>query len=205
MTLGPLPPGFAATVRALHRVAEDVVSPARVAATGNEIALEPAPGGFGTPTFPDGGWVRVSGAELVSRDGDGDERREPLDVDPAGALALGEFYSFGQEVLRALRAETPADLDPSPIRLWPEHFDLAFELGSEAAGQRAGYGASPRDDDHDEPYVYVVPWRAQPRGRLWNATAFPGAELGYAELLAAADPIAAALAFLRERRDALLG
>ena len=62
----PLPATFAATRDELHRVAEQVVSPARVAATGNEIALEATPGGFGTPPFPDGGRVRVDGDELVT-------------------------------------------------------------------------------------------------------------------------------------------
>ena len=53
--------------------------------------------------------------------------------------------------------------------------------------------------------MYVGPWVAPPAGPAWNATGFTGAELGYAALLAAPDPRAAALAFLRERRDLLLG
>src|SRR3954469_3863419 len=78
MNLEPLPRPFAATVTALHRVAEDVVAPARK--PDNEIALSATPGGFGTPEFDYGGrrrQVRVEGAELVYRDGD-DERRGPL-------------------------------------------------------------------------------------------------------------------------------
>ena len=50
-----MPMTFAQNRDALHKIAEEVVSPARVAATGNEIALEATPGGFGTPAFPDGG------------------------------------------------------------------------------------------------------------------------------------------------------
>src|SRR3954453_11644981 len=69
---------FVRTREALHRVAEHVVSPARVAATGNEIALMVTPGGFGTPPFPDGGGVRVAGIELVVRDPAGTERRTSL-------------------------------------------------------------------------------------------------------------------------------
>src|SRR5581483_11122059 len=101
--------------------------PACVAATGHEIALAATADGFGTPDFPDGGWARVQGTELVRRTGAGVESREPLDVDPAAAAALAAFYAFGDEVLRALRDETPPALDPSPIHLWPEHFDIAFE------------------------------------------------------------------------------
>ena len=93
--------------------------------------------------------------------------------------------------------------DPSPIRLWPEHFDVATDLGSEDAGMRATVGASPGDEDHGEPYLYVGPWAKQPEGPLWNATGFAGAELGYADLLAAPDQPAAAAAFFAGRLDAL--
>ena len=68
--------------------------------------------------------------------------------------------------------------DPGWVQLWPEHFDVATELGSEERGERAAYGASPGDDEHPEPYLYVAPWTARPEGELWNATAFAGAELG---------------------------
>ena len=55
-----------------------VVSPARVAATGNEIALEVTPGSFGTPALPDGGRVRVDVDELVVDEPGGVARRAPL-------------------------------------------------------------------------------------------------------------------------------
>ena len=77
-------------------------------------------------------------------------------------------------------------------------------MGDEAAGQRANYGFSPGDDDHDEPYAYVGPWTAEVGGGLWNATGFRGAELTYSELLAATDQRAAALDFFTTRRAALL-
>jgi hypothetical protein len=86
------------------------------------------------------------------------------------------------------------------VQLWPEHFDLATELGAEAAGRRAGYGGSPGDELHAEPYLYVVPWEpARADGPLWNATAFSGAELGLRELLDADDQRECALSFFRER------
>jgi hypothetical protein len=198
---------FVTTRDALHRVAEHIVSPARVAATGHEIALMVTPGGFGTPPFPDGGGVRVDGTELVVRDATGMERRtpltslaaaaafagvhadqEPLDIEPEQAARLAEFYAFAQRVLATLHAEAAS---PSEIHLWPEHFDVAFDAGS------VNYGASPGDEHHDEPYLYVGPWTAPGPGPLWNAASFPGAELTW--------PVdeATALAFFRERRDAL--
>src|SRR5262245_44987527 len=74
----PLPAAFAATVAALHSVAERVVAPARK--PDNEIALAPTPGGFGTPPFEHDGstqQVRVDGVELVHSTG-ADERRAAL-------------------------------------------------------------------------------------------------------------------------------
>ena len=106
-------------------------------------------------------------------------------------------------MLEELRAGADAELDPSRVQLWPEHFDMAVELGSESAGRRAGYGCSPGDDEHPEPYIYVAPWEAPPEGELWNATAFRGAELSYDELLAADDQRGHALDFFRTRLHAV--
>jgi hypothetical protein len=208
-------------------VAERVVSPARAHATGR-IGLHATPGGFGTPVFGDDGvQVRVDGTELVVHQA-GTERRGPLTttaglarllgpallpdprvddellhVDPAAAAFLAGWYAFGTEVLTELRAGSDPRLEASEITLWPEHFDVAVELGSEAGGQRAAYGASPGDDAHPEPYVYVAPWTAPEPGPLWQATAFPGAELPYAALAGAGDPRGEALSFLRARLTAL--
>jgi hypothetical protein len=226
--LSSLPSGFGATVASLHRVAAAIVAPARK--PDNEIALEVTPGGFGTPEFEFGDvrqQVRVEGAELVHIF-DGEERRapltslaaaasvvpellppeaalgdQPLDVDPDAAAALAVWYRFGDEVLRALAGTASADDGATAPILWPEHFDVAIELGSETAGERATYGFSPGDDNHAEPYAYVAPWRQGVEGELWNAVGFGGAELGYAELLTAADPRAAALDFIQTRRRAL--
>src|SRR4051794_9586621 len=211
MRLTPLPASFPTTVAALHRVAEEIVAPARK--PDNEIALSATPGGFGTPVFAYDGTdqqVRVEGAELVHRAGAHERRaaltsletaRElvadlvsrgpsgPLDVDPQAAAVLGEWYALGQGVLSAF-----ADAE---ARLWPEHFDLAIEAGE------VTYGFSPGDEQHAEPYAYVGPWTAELSGELWNATGFRGAELSYAALLEAPDPHAAALGFFTTRKDAL--
>jgi hypothetical protein len=78
--------------------------------------------------------------------------------------------------LEALIAEADPDEAASDIHLWPEHFDVAVELGDEAAGRRATYGVSPGDELHPEPYAYVAPWTPPPPGPPWNSTAFNGAE-----------------------------
>lgn len=226
--LDPLPSSFETTRRGLHLVAERIVAPAR--RPDNEISLRATPGGFGTPPFEHGGsmhQVRVEDAQLVhSRDGS--ERRttlesltragelvaellpgdsalddSPLGIESAAAEVLASWFELGRQALAALRAEAPDRDEPTIPRLWPEHFDIAIESGSEVAGRRANYGFSPGDADHREPYAYVGPWSGEPRGELWNATGFSGAELGYEELAGSSDPLAASLDFCRARREAL--
>lgn len=201
--LPPLPDSFAATVAELHRVAEEVVAPERK--PDNEIALQATDGGFGTPVFEWDGetrQVRVEGTELV-READGRQEREPLAVDAEAAAALASWYAYGTEVLERLRGEANASEAPTEPILWPEHFDVAIEMGDEPAARRATYGFSPGDGEHPEPYAYVAPWVVQPPGQLWNARGFGGAELGYSELRAGDDPWRGALDFFRGRRDAL--
>lgn len=201
----PLPSTFAATRDALHQVALAVVAPARKPEA--EISLRYTRGGFGTPFFEEGGvdcQVRIVGGELI-RQRDIEETHEPLppEVDEAAARALGDFYGFACSVLEQLRADE-SEADSSLVRIWPEHFDIAMELGDDAAGKRANFGASPGDERHDEPYLYVGPWNPDlASGELWNGTGFQGAELRYSELLAAEDQRRTALDFMRERYSAL--
>jgi hypothetical protein len=198
--LRPVPERLVPTRLTLHRLAEETISPVRREATG-KIGLRATPGGFGTPPFGDG--LRLQGTELITETtGDGTVR-EIVEVDADAAEFVAEWFAFGASVLLQLRATAGASADPSLIQLWPEHFDIAVELGAEAAGARATYGFSPGDEQHPEPYVYVSAWQTPPPSPLWNATAFSGAELAYAELLAARDPRAVASEFCQARFDAL--
>jgi hypothetical protein len=221
--LPEVPPGLVETRLSLHRVAEHVMKPAREAVNG-KFGLRYTLRGFGTPFFGDDVQLRVEGVELL-RDSPGGERRAaltslgeaaalagvtlavddgPLAVDPAGSAFLGDWYGFAASALEELRAQASAGLDPSHVQLWPEHFDIAIEVGSADAGTRAAYGLSPGDELHDEPYVYVAPWepdRAQ--GELWNAETFRGAELSHAQLLSADDQRTFVVAWLRERLEGL--
>jgi hypothetical protein len=192
--LEQLPPTFTETRLALHRLAEQTISPARAAANG-KIGLRWTLGGFGTPFFGADEQLRVEHGRLVHQRGASATRAAvEHGVDEVAATALGEYYGFATSVLEALRAAR-AGLEPSRVQLWPEHFDVSIELGSEAEGRRAGYGASPGDEQHAEPYLYVVPWGEVPSGPRWRAHGFAGAQLDYRELLAAEDQRALALSF----------
>jgi hypothetical protein len=179
------------TRHSLHLLAERVISPLRVQVTGHEIALQVRPGGFGTPDLPQGGWVGVVGTDVVRVGPFGEERRAPissltdaavvvgleggveeahLEVDAEEAARLAEAWAIGEAALAQLEGD-----DVEPIRLWPEHFDVATVEGAGPA--RANYGVSPGDADHGAPYAYVGPWEAPgDRDPFWNATAFAGAE-----------------------------
>lgn len=224
------PEQLAHTRGALHKVAEHVISPTRKRANG-KIALRYTWGGFGTPFFGNDVQIRVAGDALIVQVGERIQHGrlttledaaefigfdltrydlagadEPLEIDADASCWLGEWYGFAASVLQQLRAESPKELEVSRVQLWPEHFDLAVELGSEQEGRRATYGMSPGDEQHEGPYIYVSPWEGVPDdAELWNARGFRGAELSFDELLQASDQRERALAFLRERRDALAG
>ena len=127
----------------------------------------------------------------------------PLAVDADGARALAAWIALAESLLDDLRA-TYAAHDATAATIWPEHFDLAFELGDAAAGTRANYGASPGDGAIAEPYFYVGPWDEHRRtGRL---AAYPwGAAITYEELRAGGDAKGAGMEFLREGAALLLG
>jgi hypothetical protein len=209
---GEADPTLVTTRRALHALAARVIAPLRVQATGNEIALRPRPGGFGTPELPEGGWVGTDGTDLVRVDAEGARETAPitslldaadfvglddaasaltderLEVHAGAAQILAEAWASGAEALIAFGGE-----DATPI-LWPEHFDIAIESG------QATYGVSPGDDDHPEPYAYISLWTPPPGletgpSTFWNAVGFTGAERPWTN-----DPDELA-AFFRAGRD----
>ncbi|HWH95613.1 MAG TPA: hypothetical protein VNT03_17260 [Baekduia sp.] len=213
-----------ATRRSLHALAEQVLAPLRVQATGNEIALQVRPQGFGTPDLPEGGWVGVCGTDVVHVAPDGARMaaaitslraaarfvglaeevaalltEEPLEIHAGAAAVLADTWARGEQALAALLADAAAGDDPSPIHLWPEHFDIAAELG--AGALRATYGVSPGDDDHEEPYAYIGPWTTPATtgpATFWNAVGFTGAQRP-------ADDPDEILAFFREGRRLITG
>jgi hypothetical protein len=125
-----------------------------------------------------------------------------LDVDRTAAQALAAWDGFTAEVLGLFAAEIP-EAKPSPLILWPEHFDQAFFTEDGDETRRANYGASPGDEGHPEPYLYVGPWGTPPPSKFWNAEHFTGAVLALSQLAASPNAAEVAIQFLRSGRTLL--
>jgi hypothetical protein len=224
--LPELPSPFATTRAALHALAEQVLAAAYFHATGH-IGLRPTPRGFGTPVFGDHERVRVDGTALVHERAGAERRIEittlraaagfvgvrlgapdvyppataldpdaRLAVDHDAALALGDWYALGAVLLHDLgkeHSEQPA----SELQIWPEHFDLACEIGNADTRTRANYGASPGDTVIPEPYLYVGPWEADRKQGLLARYPFGGV-LTYDEMRHAGEAGAAGRLFFED-------
>ncbi|MGD9571448.1 MAG: hypothetical protein AB7V62_06190 [Thermoleophilia bacterium] len=128
----------------------------------------------------------------------------PLRVSAEGGRALGAWWSFTTTVLDDIAAWLGRAADPTPVQLWPEHFDAACDVAwGPAEGMRANLGGSAGDAFHPEPYLYVGPWGGERPGdeAWWNAPF--GALLGHSALAAARDPHEAATAFMRRSLELL--
>ena len=207
-----------------------VLAPVRQAAN-TKIGLRYTMGGFGTPFFGTDRQLRVEGPFLVDQRGI-DVKVEPLTtlgaarsqtgvedelaldgppqwdygrslgIEPEHTAFFASWFGTVTRVLETIRFEA-ADLEPSRVQIWPEHFDAAVEIGPEEKG-RASFGGSPGDERHPEPYLYVAPWSPQAPDPFWNDEAFGGASLDYADLVGLPDPDGSLLEFFR-RGIALLG
>jgi hypothetical protein len=100
-----------------------------------------------------------------------------------------EWYQLGAQALSRFAAEIPGD-QPSPVVLWPEHFDVGITAAA------INYGASPGDDHIAEPYLYVGPHDGPPPGdqAFWNAA------FGAARTCRQIGTVAEAAAFFRDGR-----
>ena len=108
-----------------------------------------------------------------------------------------------RQLARVLRDDY-ATQEPSAPQLWPEHFDLACDLGNLDAGTCATYGVSPGDADIAEPYLYVSPWETSRRTGVLGRKPF-GAACSYRDLGAEGDGRNAGRAFFSDCAALLLG
>jgi hypothetical protein len=148
------------------------------------------------------GLAAFAGADLSTSFKAGDDSPplgdpdQPVTFEPDAAAVLAEWWHLGWRVLDAATADST---DVMAIQLWPEHFDAGTSVAvGSGESDRCNLGASPGDTYSDEPYLYVGPWSEERPGdaSYWNAPF--GATIGRTELLAASDPYAAGVSFLRQ-------
>lgn len=168
------------TSRQLHGVAELLIAGPQYREHGT-IRMRVTPGGFGGVASG----VAVDGVDLVYpagrvplvgrvgdvavaagidggapaglyADGSGMSMDDELNLDPATAAVLIEWFALGGHALR----EFAPDVEPV---LWPEHFDLGIAV------DEVNYGVSLGDSEHPSPYAYVAPWTPR-TGEFWNAS-----------------------------------
>ena len=101
--------------------------------------------------------------EMGDRDG-------ALELDRAGSGAVTEWFGIVAAALDQVLGAVPAASGASVTRLWPEHFDVAIDVGARR-DVRVNLGGSPGDTFSGEPYLYVGPWTADRPGDdgFWNA------------------------------------
>jgi hypothetical protein len=221
---------FVSTRNALHRVAEHVVAKARflddreirltaypggfsspLLSDGSRVRVEAdelvidAPGGSRrTELTTIGEAAAFAGIEPgfpteLYEPATSFDRDQPLEIDRGAAEILAAWYGFTADVLAVFAAEI-SEAHPSPLILWPEHFDQAFYTEDDDETRRANYGASPGDEGHPEPYLYVGPWGPTSPDPYWNAEHFNGAVLQLSALVGTDDPTRVAVEFLRAGR-----
>lgn len=193
----------------LHQLSEEMMATSQQPT--HEVKLVITPHGFGTPEFTNAAGQRerwwVENGRLV-RSLDGKRSQEPIQgVERESANTVAKAFTLGDDALKGLLTDNPGE-DANqeagnrlPI-LWPEHFDLAIELGN--PGHRANFGISPGDSAHPEPYFYVGPW-APVTGPEWNAKSFNGALLDWQTVMASDDPAATVREFYDSHLKALQG
>jgi hypothetical protein len=187
--LPPLPPAYARTRLALHRLVVYVASPARQRVNG-KMALRWTFGGLGTPFFGEDEQVRVAGAALVRQRGAEAQAAPIITLNAAAELVLDGppdvAWAERFDVPPAGDLDEPLAVDPEAAAFLGDWFGLAWsvleELRAEPAStapsrtqlwpehfdaafdclpedRRCTFGASPGDAAVPEPYLYVLPWR----------------------------------------------
>jgi hypothetical protein len=124
-------------------------------------------------------------------------------VDADAAHVLAAWIDLGAALLSELR-DHYGGRDATMPTIWPEHFDVAMQLGRAEDGSRANYGASPGDANIAEPYLYVGPWDSSRRTGVLGTHEFGGA-ITYDELRSSGDARGAAADFFAACAGLLLG
>ena len=86
--------------------------------------------------------MKFGAPSIGYRDGSGAHPADVVDLEPAAARLIIDWYVLSDVALRVL------DPDQQPI-LWPEHFDVAILLDDRSHGLCSG------DDFYPAPYAYI--------------------------------------------------
>ena len=231
--IGPPPQTLTATRRSLHAVAEQVLAPARRAATGR-IGLRYTRRGFGTPFFGRGRQIRIEAGELVVDHGEMEER-SPLSTLREAAAFVGIECGPPEDLYEPAtsRAQDAAlEVDRDAAAWLGDWFGSACALLEQlradagSAGQPSRVQLWPEHFDiavelSDPAATIRAGFGASPgdgryerpylyvapwspcEGQWWNATHFNGALLDLQALLEASDQRAAALEFFRTSQRVL--
>ena len=124
---------------------------------------------------------------------------EPLALDRDAAEVLAAWYGFTAEVLELFATEI-ADAILRSSSCGPNTSIRPSTPRTQTRRRRANYGASPGDEGHPEPYMYVGPWGTPAADPFWNAATFNGAVLPLAQVVDEKDPTEVGLRFLRRGR-----
>jgi hypothetical protein len=89
--------------------------------------------------------------------------------DAASFASLAALLAGADALLRALAGALPS---PSPVRIWPHHFDIAV-LAAPARDRAIGVGLAVPDALHASGYWYVSPWAATPPSGGLRLAALP--------------------------------
>jgi hypothetical protein len=134
------------------------------------------------------------------------------------ALAeLAAWFANANASLEKCRHQMSArGLAPSPVRIWPHHFDMAtlilLEAGSAEHARSVNAGFSPGDERYDEPYFYLSPYPYPDPAELpplpalghWHVHGFTAAIAPASRILEAKDHQTATEAFLAAAVDAAI-
>ncbi|HEV8165636.1 MAG TPA: hypothetical protein VGR74_14530, partial [Actinomycetota bacterium] len=143
--LPSLPPTYAETRLALHRLVVYVASPARQRVNG-KMALRWTFGGLGTPFFGDDEQVRVAGATLVRQRGPEAQAAPITTLDAAAELVLygppDVAWAERFDVPPAGDLDEPLAVDPEAAAFLGDWFGLAWSVLEELRAEPASTAPS---------------------------------------------------------------
>ena len=132
-----------------------------------------------------------------------------------GLAEVAAWFELAASTLEEFAAGA-SDLSPgpSPVRCWPDPFDIAtyvsLETGDPETARGIGVGLSPGDTSNEQPYFYINPWPhlsldqvpAAIEPGYWHTEGYVGSVGTGEAIVGTADPIGGTKAFVQGSFDA---